>query len=640
MNIKYINKKVKPGTDFFKFATGNWIEHHPQPDDKPSWGSFDVLSETVQQQLYDMIKSNYESYHPSMTAEQKRMVEFFWLMTDYERRNKEDISVLKPYIEKLNSLNSVNDILKFCISDMGSQFFISVGVSPDMKNSTRNEVEITQNLILGNKEYYTGTDKSVINKYKSVTKKVLQRAGYSLSDAQNMIDVFFKYEQMIAEVAYDAETLEHPEENYHMMSVEELTKLTNVPIKTFLSWHGMNSTSKLNVAQVSPIIRAFDILNNLSVDELKTIVEFVIVTDNVGRTSEDFGEISFEFTQFINGAKKRTDKWKRETNKMNNVFGEILGKMYVEKYFPESSKIKMLILVDNLKKAFSQIISEQSWMSEETKNVALDKLDSMTCKIGYPDKWKDYSDIPVDTQKSYLDNCLAIHKYFHDRMLKEEYNKEVDRDEWYMNPQTVNAYYNPCNNEICFPAGILQGDFFDPYMDDAVNYGGIGVVIGHEMTHGFDTCGRLFDKNGNMTDWWSEKDAEEFNKLTENIRNHFNGLKVLADLNANGDLTLNENIADGGGLKIALRALENACKTSMIIQGYNYKQRFFLSYACVWAGVETEEIIKHNTLNNCHSLHFMRVNGSLPLIDSWYDAFGITEKDKLFVEKDKRNRLW
>ena len=639
MDKKYFDLSVSPGDDFFKFCCGNWVKYHPQPNDYPSWNVFTVIEENNINKLKSIID---ELSQDDMM--QKKMIDYWNLMRDYDRRNSERFAPMKPYIDYLEELSTKDDILKFMISDMSVSFGISVLLGPDMKNSKMNEVIFTQSLPLDNREYYLSDDernKSIIAKYKDVSINVLTACGYPKEQAKDIIDVFVNFNTELAHDCYDMEDLNKPELNYHKMSVDELSALCNYDIRKFLSWHGMNETDMVIVEQTEAIVKFFSLINNMTLDELRECVMFVIIDDCCCAQSEDFGNILFEFTKFMTGAIARPDKWKREVNKMNSVFSEQIGKLYAEKFFSGESKPKMIEIIKNIISSFREIIDTQSWMSYSTKKIAIEKLDSMTYKVGYPEKWEDYSDIPVEPEKSYLENCLAISKYYHRRFLEKNYNKPVDYDEWPMLPQSVNACYMPTRNEFCFPCGILVEPFFDVNADMAMNYGGIGVVIGHEITHGFDSSGRQFTKDGNIEDWWTASDAENFNKQTENTVKRFDSLYVLPDLKCNAELTKDENIADYGGLNIAYNALDKYMWDKKDIDDeYNYKQRFFISFATIWAGVCTDMLIRQNTMNGTHSMNFMRVNGTVPMMDEWYESFGIKEDSKLYVKPEDRGRIW
>ena len=400
---------------------------------------------------------------------------------------------------------------------------------------------------------------------------------------------------------------------------------------------------ELIVGQPNFVKGADKILSEASADEMKAYMEWNVILSAAGYLSDDVIAANFDFFgKTMSGRKEDHPRWKRATSQVESQMGEALGKIYVERYFPASSKERMEKLVKNLQTSLAERIKDQDWMSDATKKAALDKLNAFYVKIGYPNKWKDMSGLEINPELSYYENVQNCRKFWDKWDIDYRAGKPVDRDEWFMTPQTVNAYYNPTTNEICFPAGILQVPFFDPTADDAFNYGAIGVVIGHEMTHGFDDQGRHYDKNGNMTDWWTAGDADNFNKRANEYADFFSAIKVLPDLNANGKFTLGENLADHGGLQVAFNAFKNATKDAPLsdIDGLTPAQRFFLAYAGVWAGNITEEEIRNRTKSDPHSLGEWRVNGALPHVDAWYEAFGVTSSDKMYLDKDARLRLW
>lgn len=378
-------------------------------------------------------------------------------------------------------------------------------------------------------------------------------------------------------------------------------------------------------------------------DDLRALIEWDIIQNSASYLTNEIRLANFDFFgKTMSGRKEEYPLWKRATNQVEEQMGEALGKMYVARYFPETSKKMMEQLVRNLQISLGQRIDAQTWMSDTTKAAAHNKLNKFYVKIGYPNKWIDYSKLTIDPTKSYYENVLACRKFSHDRHILTRAGKPVDRDEWLMTPQTVNAYYNPTTNEICFPAGILQRPFFDPKADEAYNYGAIGVVIGHEMTHGFDDQGRQYDANGYMNDWWTASDAKGFEERAKLYADFFSNIKVLPDLNANGQFTLGENLADHGGLQVSFYAFKNveAKKHLKNIDGFTPEQRFFLAYAAVWGQNITEQEIRNRTKADPHALGKWRVNGALPHIDAWYEAFGVKEGDKLFIPKNQRLSLW
>nr|MDE7420114.1 M13 family metallopeptidase [Muribaculaceae bacterium] len=430
---------------------------------------------------------------------------------------------------------------------------------------------------------------------------------------------------------------------YNIMTIEEIkSKYPQFDWDKYFSLLGLENVDKANVA--NPAFTQFitSYIPTLSANDIKDYMTFETINDATNLLSDDFINASFElYGRVMSGTEELRPRWKRSMAIPNSMLGEAVGKLYVEKYFPEENKEYMKNLVENLRKALGKHIQNLSWMTEETKAKALEKLDTFTVKIGYPDKWKDYSDIHIDPKKSYLENVLEASKWY----VKDNYskmNKPVDKDEWHMTPQTVNAYYNPTTNEVCFPAAILQPPYFDPTADDALNYGAIGVIIGHEMTHGFDDSGRQFDKNGNLSEWWTKEDADRFKALADHLVAQFDAIEVAPGVHANGRFTLGENIADQGGLRIALTAYLDSLsdKAMQEIDGYTPLQRFYIAYANVWAGNIREEEIQLSTKTDPHSLGKLRVNATLKNIDEFFKAFGINEGDLMWRSEEERVVIW
>ena len=659
MDKKYLNETINPKDDFYGFATGSWHNYHPQPDDEPSWGNFDLIEKTVTERLRDVFSSLDES-----DPMQAKIAAYRRVYTNYDKRNAERTEPLEKYISQIQTKNSKEELLEWFTREFEEDLFCSISLFQDMQDSTRYEVYIEQSLDLDNRDYYVSMEPQNVeirNKYREILIDVLKMTGRSAERSEYLFDKYFSYETQLAKCAYSQEKLQHPEENYHRYTLPELSQLINFDVKTLLSWSDFTETDLVIVSQPEFIEEAFRVIGDMTLEDMKDVIEYCLVTMFVCKCSEDFGEKMWEFEQFMSGAKERSPKWKRETLHLNSVFYEPVGKIYSERYFSANAKQKMMDMVSNIIEAYKEIISEQSWMSDETKQKALEKL-SLTgySKIGFPDKWEDYSSLPVDESLSYLDNEIAIVKWSHEFTIRKYYNKPYDPTEWPMMPQTVNACCMQQNNEICFPAAILQPPFFSEDADDASNYGAIGVIIGHEITHNFDTAGRLFSKDGNMEDWWTEGDAEKFKELTENTQKRFDSLYALPFVKCDGALTLNENIADYGGLKIAYEALQKKMASNAFLKtkqngtltqydydvvhdvkdGYTWEQRFFISYAQVWANTETDEYVRRSIQNNCHSVPMIRVNGTLPMFTPWYEAFDVKETDKLYVSEDKRAKVW
>ena len=475
---------------------------------------------------------------------------------------------------------------------------------------------------------------------------MFQLFGFSKGAATKKMQNIMKVETALAKVSKSRTELRDPEANYNKMTLQEFeTKYPNLPLVKVMNAKGIQTKylQEMVVGQPAFLEGANKLVGTLKPAEYRDVMEWSIISSAANLLSDDVVEESFDFNgRKRSGRKENHPLWKRSTAQVERVMGEALGKIYSEKYFPEAAKQRVITLVKNLQIALGERIAAQNWMDDSTKVNALLKLSTFYVKVGYPDKWIDLSKLQIDPEKSYYENMQECSKFWNAWRIEHTAGKPVDRDDWHMNPQTVNAYYNPTTNEICFPAGILQYPFFDMTADDAFNYGAIGVVIGHEMTHGFDDQGRRFDKDGNMHDWWKNSDAKNFTERTDKYADFFSAIEVLPGLNGNGRLTLGENLADHGGLQVAYAAYKNATKLSPLGEkdGLTADQRFFHAYAGVWAGNITEEEIRNRTKSDPHSLGRWRVNGALPHIDAWYEAFGVKEGDKMFIPKSERLDLW
>ncbi len=514
-------------------------------------------------------------------------------------------------------------------------------------DSKTNLFEIGQGGIsLGEKEYYLDDDdatKNIREKYKEHMVKMFQLVGFDEATAQQKMKAVMGIETRIAKASYSAVERRDPAANYHKMTVDEFkAEYAGLDWNDYFTQLGVADLKELSVGQPEPIKEVIAIVNTVPVEDQKAYMEWKLIDSAASCLSDAISDQNFDFYgRTLNGRQEQSPRWKRAVGTVNGVLGEAVGQIYVKKYFPPEAKERMIKLVKNLQVALKERIEAQEWMGDSTKTKAIEKLGTFYVKVGYPDKWRDYSPLEIKND-SYWANIERAHQFGWQCMLNENYNKPVDRDKWYMTPQTVNAYYNPTTNEICFPAGILQYPFFDMNADDAFNYGAIGVVIGHEMTHGFDDQGRQFDKDGNFTDWWTKKDAEDFKARAQVMADFFSNIDVLPDLKGNGQLTLGENLADHGGLMVAFQAYKNATKEAPLsdADGFTPDQRFFLAYAALWACNMRDEAIRTQTKGDPHSIGRWRVNGALPHIDAWYEAFGITETDSMYVPKEQRVTIW
>lgn len=650
LKLENMDTAVKPGTDFYQYACGGWIKNNPLKPEYSSYGSFDVVVEENQKRIRELIEDLASKPQERGSLGQK-IGDLYALRMDSVRQNKEGVKPVLADMERVAKVKTTEELMTLLnqMNTEGVAFGELWGyyVGADMMVSTQNLLELSQGGYSIERDYYVKDDeanKKILEAYKKHVVKMFQLVGETADAAQQKMENVLKVEMRMAKAGRDNVALRDPASNYHKMSFADFQKdYEGFDWKTYFDMQGMTDIDSLSVGQPEAVKEALAVLKDTPVEVLKDFFLWQILDSSGGILGDKVYEEVFDFEgRILTGAKEPRPRWKRSVSAVNGILGEAVGQMYVEKYFPPANKARMEELIKNLQTALGERIDAQEWMSESTKKAAHEKLDAFYVKVGYPDKWRDYSKMNIDPQKSLYENMKEVAKWAHADMLARKWKKPVDRDEWHMTPQTVNAYYNPTTNEICFPAGILQYPFFDMEADDAFNYGAIGVVIGHEMSHGFDDQGRQFDKDGNFRDWWADGDGDKYNKRAQVIKDFFSAIKVLPDLNANGDLCCGENLGDHGGLKFAYAAFKNATKDHPlpVKDGFTPEQRFFLAYAGVWAENITEEAIRNQTTADPHSLGKWRVNGALPLIDAWYDAFGITESDPMFVPKEKRVKIW
>lgn len=646
---KNMNLNVKPGTDFYQYAAGGWLKSHPLDAEHTNNGAFTDLYEENQKRIQELILEYASKPQKKGTLEQK-IGTFYNMLMDSVRLNREGWEPLKPTLARIAAVKS-NKEYQLVTAELdrrgeGTMMF-GIGVGADMRNASMNIVAIGQGgLGLGTRDYYLNDDPQTVKvreAYKTYMKNLFKMVGNDEATAAKKVEAIMTIETRIAKVSYSNVQLRDIDKNYHKMSYNDLVlNFPGIDWGNVFLQSGFPPFDAVDVGQPEPIHEVEKILADTKLDDLKAYAEIKVISGATSQLSDAFRAESFKFSSVLSGAQQDRPRWKRAVATVSGVFGEAIGKLYVAKYFPESSKQHMIRLVKNLQEALGQRIQEATWMSAATKAQAKDKLDNFIVKIGYPDKWRDYSGLQIDDKLSLYANMQNINEFLLQDELNRKVNKPVDKMEWGMTPQTINAYYNPTTNEICFPAAILQPPFFDPNADDAVNYGGIGAVIGHEMSHGFDDQGSQFDKTGNQRDWWTAQDKKNFQERSKVLVDHFGKVEVVNGKKVNGQLTLGENIGDNGGLNIAFRALQNSMKKKPLktLDGFTPEQRFFLSWARVWAGNARPEYLEYLITVDPHSPNMARVNAALPEIDAWYDAFKIKKGDKLFIPANKRAHIW
>ncbi|WP_304217703.1 M13 family metallopeptidase [Phocaeicola plebeius] len=648
IDLANMDTTVSAGTDFFRYACGGWNDAHPLTAEYSRYGTFDELFENSQKQLRELIEGLAAQKNNQAGSAAQKIGDLYNMAMDSVTLNKQGAEPVKAMLDKIAGLKDKSEIVPMMteMAHIGIGTYFHSYVYADPKNSSLNIFQMGQGGInLGEKEYYLDTDsitQNIREQYKLYIGKLFQLAGFSEADAQQKVADVMEIETAIAKVSRSATELRDPEANYHKMSFDELKKtIAGIDWDAYMKGLGIQAPAELNVEQVEPIQEVARLMNTLPLSKHVSYLEYNLLDAAASCLSDDFVAARFDFYgKVLSGRQVNQPRWKRAVNSVNGMLGELVGEMYVEKYFPAAAKERMVKLVKNLQTALGERIDAQEWMSDSTKIRAHEKLAAFHVKVGYPDKWKDYSKLEIKNDSYWANVCRASEWGFND--IYSRIGKPVDKDEWLMTPQTVNAYYNPSTNEICFPAAILQPPFFNMEADDAANYGAIGVVIGHEMTHGFDDQGRQFDKDGNLTDWWAPGDADRFKERAQVMVDFFNKIEVLPGLQANGELTLGENLADHGGLNVAYLAFQNATKDAPlgVVDGFTPEQRFFLAYATLWAGNIRDEQIRVYTKSDPHSLGKWRVNGALPHIQAWYDAFHITPSDPLYVAPENRVNVW
>ncbi len=647
VDLANLDTTVAAGDDFYQYACGGWMKEYPLKPEFSRFGVFEQLMEMNREQLRALVEELKDAPQQEGSVAQKIGM-LYELALDSEKTNEEGSGPVKDELLAIRNLGTKAEFSKM-VANMhkeGITPFFALYVGADEMNSSMNIVQLHQaGLGMGDRDYYLQNDETfgkIREAYKAYISRLFVLAGHSPEQAEAAVTAVMNVENGIAKVSSSREELRDSKKNYNKMPYADFAKSNDAfDWDAYFAAMGLDSIPELDAKQFVYYKKLGDFLKNVSLDDQKYYLAFHLLSAAAPYLSDDFVNANFEFYgKTMSGKQMLEERWKRALSTVNGSLGEAVGQMYVAKYFPETSKEKMLALVGNLQKALGERINALEWMGDSTKLKAQEKLAAFTVKIGYPDKWRDYSALEIKPD-SYWANVKRSSVFEMEYILADA-GKPVDKSRWYMTPQTVNAYYNPTTNEICFPAAILQPPFFDPEADDAVNYGGIGVVIGHEMTHGFDDQGRNYDKDGNLADWWAAEDAGRFTERADKLAAQYDAIVVLDTMHANGRFTLGENIADQGGLLVSHQAYLNSLQgqAPAVIDGFTGDQRFYLGYATVWAqNIRDEEIVRRTKMDP-HSLGKWRVNAALRNIDAFYEAFGIKEGDPMYMQPADRVNVW
>lgn len=644
LDLTDLDTSVSPKVDFYQYSTGGWQAKNPLRPEFSRYGSFDALREQAQKNLNEMFESMATLEAERGSVEQK-ISDLYKMALDSTTRNKLGAEPIQPYIAEIQAVTSRDELAallgRMALVQEGG--FMGFGVEADLANSDMQVLYLSEGGIgMGDRDYYLlDKNKELKEGYKTFLAKVLDLAG--IEDSEKLVKQDMLVEDALARAFWTREQNRDMAAIYNPMSSAAIeAAFPGIRFGKICKAAGVEPQETVIVLQPSYFKALSDIIEKTDLETLKAYLLCQFVSGQAGALSDDFYTASWEFfSHQMAGAEEQQPRWKRAMSVPNGILGEAVGEMYVSRYFPESSKQKMVALVENLRTALGEHIDGLEWMSDETKARAREKLAAFTVKIGYPDKWKDYSSLEINPEKTYYENLRSASAWYVKDNL-DKLGKPTDKTEWGMTPQTVNAYYNPTTNEICFPAAILQKPFFDPNADDPVNYGGIGVVIGHEMSHGFDDQGSMFDANGNMVNWWTEEDKAKFDALGDKLVAQFDAVEILPGVKANGRYTLGENIGDHGGLSIAYTAMENAVagKKDPMIDGFTRAQRFYLSYGAIWAQNITDQEKARLTNMDVHSLAENRVNVSVRNFQTFFDAFDIHEGDPMFRPEEERVHIW
>jgi len=647
IRLDIIDKTVDPKEDFFKYACGNWLKNNSIPETESAWGSFNEIKERNDKNLKEIISEISSDKNAVVGSNRQKMRDFYNLAMDTVKLEKDGLKFMSSYFTMVDKIKTkedlINTIAEFHASGISCAF--GFGIESDLKNSEMNAVYLSQSgTFLPDRDFYFDAKYEAIRAaYQEHVKNMFQLFKVNEKDASADAKIVFDLEKKLAEKAMNSLELRNIEKQYNLTKTTDLiSKLPDVMLKNYFTTVGLSSVpNDIIVTQPEFFANLNSLLKSVSINEWKTYLKFCVMHESAPYLSNAIVQENFNFyAKTLNGVKARKPRYKTSITSLDNALGEALGEAFVGKHFNADAKKRVNEMVDNLAAAFKDRILTRNWMTDSTKKNALDKLAKITRKLGYPDKWKDYSALEIKTD-AYVLNHFRVNQFSHKRMLADA-GKPVDKSRWGMTPPTVNAYYNPTANEIAFPAGIMQIPFFDPTADDAFNYGIMGSIIGHELTHGFDDQGSQFDAKGNFVDWWTAEDKKNFESKTNILVNQFNEYIAIDSTHVNGELTLGENIADLGGLTMAYYAYKKSLNgnASPLIDGFSGEQRFFLAWAQGWKTLMRPQALKQMVATNPHSPGNFRANGPLTNLIEFYEAFGVKEGNKMYRAKDTRAEIW
>jgi predicted metalloendopeptidase len=652
LNLEFMDKSIRPQDDFYNFVNGEWMKNTKIPADRSRWGSFDELRKNTDKNTLKILKEAQKNTAYKAGSDQRKALDYFASIMDIQQRTKEGIKPIKTFLDKINAIQNKQDVAQYMIETepVLSSVFMGIGVGADMKNSTKNVLYLSPSgLGLPERDYYvsdTDDAKKIRAQYQEHIGKMLKFIGKTDAEISQAKNNILALETKLAQAKLTKEERRKPENTYNPMTVEQLANLMpDFDLKNYLKAFHLN-VEKVIVTQPNYLKTFNTLYKNEKIDIIKDFLTWHLLRSTADKLSPEISDANWEFYgKTLDGLKERRPLEERALATVNWSIGEAVGKLYVDKMFPPEAKTKAKEMINYLQKAYRQRINNLTWMSDETKKKAIEKVNALQIKIGYPDKWKDYSKLQILAIKdggSYFDNSLRVSKWhFEENIAK--LNKPVDKTEWGMAPQIVNAYYNPSYNEIVFPAAILQAPFYDYKADEAVNYGGMGAVIGHEISHGFDDQGAKFNAEGNFEQWWTNQDFEQFNVLVKKLADQYSKLEPLPNIFVNGEFTSGENIGDLGGVNAAYTALQLYYKDHKKpdkIQGFTPEQRFYLSWATIWRTKSRDEALKKQIKTDPHSPGQIRATQPLKNVDAFYKAFDIKEGDRMYMKPEDRVKIW